>query len=442
MTLQTPIALFIYKRPETTRRVLAEVARAKPKRLFVIADGPKSNEEAEKCAAARALIGRVDWDCEVLTNFSETNLKARHRVSSGINWVFEQCEEAIILEDDCVPHPSFFRFCQELLEKYRDHDRVMMISGSNPLAGRQGVTDSYYFAEHCGVWGWATWRRAWRHYDPAIGQWPSLRKINWLEKVFDDPVVARLCQERFDAVFAGEVDAWDYQWLFTLLINDGLAIKPNVNMITNIGVGSDSTHFKERIQGITNVVAKEITFPLKHPARILKNREASQLMFYYVWLRRTEPPVFITQPTGLLRRVLTALGISTNSQTRLNGYYQWMPEKVDADGWARKGCAIEVFRRSGYAGAVLTLEFPAWAGIMSQNLNLRLDDHIEKSFTFGPGHYRLAVPFHDGRDRVRLEINSEEDFALPEQERRRSFRLLKIAYCKHLKNREPELSPA
>src|SRR4051812_14409482 len=121
--LQTPIALFIYKRPQTTQRVLAEIARAKPQRLFVIADGPKSNDEAENCAAARALIEQVDWDCEVLTNFSEVNMELGQRLSSGINWVFEQCEEAIILEDDCVPHQSFFRFCQVLLEKYRDHDQ-------------------------------------------------------------------------------------------------------------------------------------------------------------------------------------------------------------------------------------------------------------------------------------------------------------------------------
>ena len=145
--------------------------------------------------------------------------------------------------------------------------------------------------------------------------------------------------------------------------------------------------------------------------------------------------MFIAQPPGLIRRTLNALSISSDSESRLNGYYQWMPYKVDMDGWARKQCTVEVFYRIGYAGAVLTLEFPAWAGIVTQKLDLRLDDRIEKTFTFGPGHYRLAVPFQEGRDSVKLELNSEHDFALPEQQRRRSFRLSKIDYYEHLEER-------
>jgi hypothetical protein len=439
--LQTPIALFIYKRPQTTERVLAEIARAKPQRLFVIADGPKSNDEAENCAATRALIERVDWDCRVLTDFSEVNLKSGQRVLSGINWVFEQCDEAIILEDDCVPHRSFFRFCEELLKKYRDHEQVMMIAGSNPLAGKQEVLDSYYFSQYPPPWGWATWRRAWRHYDLEMRQWPSLRKINWLQKACDHPVVARFWQERFDEVFAGELDTWDYQWYFTCLSNDGLSITPNVNLITNIGVGSDSTHFREGIEGITNVTANEITFPLKHPARIVKNRGADKLTFDHFWLRPTQPPMFITQRPGLIRRMLNALSISSDCESRLNGYYQWLPHKVDQDGWARKQCGIEVIHRIRYVGVVLTLEFPSWAGIETQKLGLRLDDQFEKTLTFRPGYYRLAVPFQEGRASVKLELNSEQDFALPDQQRRRSFRLSKIDYYEHLEERVLELLP-
>jgi hypothetical protein len=440
--LQTPVALFIYKRPETTQKVLAEIARAKPKRLFVIADGPKSNEEAEKCAAARALIERVDWDCDVSSNFSEVNLQVRQRVSSGINWVFEQCEEAIILEDDCVPHPSFFRFCQELLERYRDHHQVMMIAGSNPVAGQQRIRDSYYFSQHPGVWGWATWARAWRHYDPEMRRWPSLRTTNWLQKAFDHPAIARFCEERFDEVYNGEVDTWDYQWWFTSLVADGLSIRPNVNLITNIGVGADSTHFREASGGITYLPANEMTFPLMHPARIVKNSEADKLTFHHVWLKSTQPPMFVAEPTGLIRRMLNTLNISGDSEFGSNGYYQWMPYNVDVDGWARKECAIELFRRIGYAGAVLSLEFPAWAGIVTQKIHLRLNDRFQKSFTFAPGHYRLAVPFQEGQDSVKLKFNSEQDFALPEQQRRRSFHLSKIEYYETSEERVMELLPA
>jgi hypothetical protein len=249
--LQTPIVLFIYKRPQTTERVLAEIARVKPQRLFVIADGPKSNEEAEICAKARSLIERVDWDCEVLTNFSEVNLKSGQRVSSGINWVFEQCEEAIILKMIVCHIQVSFGFCQELLENI-----VIMTSDDDcrdQLASRQaGIPDSYYFLNMLYL-GMGNPRRAWRHYDLEIGLWPSLRKTDWLQKAFDHPVVTRFCQERFDEVCAGEVDTWDIQWFFTCLVNDGLSITPNVNLITNIGAGSDSTHFRERIEGITHV---------------------------------------------------------------------------------------------------------------------------------------------------------------------------------------------
>ena len=329
-----------------------------------------------------------------------------------------------------MPHPSFFRFCEELLEKYRDHNQVMMIAGANPVAGKQGVSDSYYFSQYPITWGWATWRRAWRNYDREIGLWPSLRKTKWLEQVFDHPVVARFYQERFDEVFAGEVDTWDFQWDFTCLLNDGLSIMPSVNLITNIGVGSDSTHFIEGIQGITHLRSDEMSFPLRHPTRIAKNREADKLTFDNVWLRPSRPPMFITQSPGLMRRVLNALSVSSGSESRLNGYYQWMPYKVDIDGWARKQCTVEVFYRIGYGGVVLTLEFPEWAGIVTQKVDLHLDDQFEKTLTFGPGRYRLKVPFREGRDSVKLELNSEHEFALPGQQRRRSFRLSKIDYLR------------
>lgn len=156
--LTTPVAFIIFNRPDTTEKVFAEIAKAKPPKLLVIGDGPRVSRqgEAEKVAAARSIIQCVDWDCEVQTNFSDVNLGCKRRVSSGIDWVFEQVEEAIILEDDCLPDPTFFRFCEELLARYRHDQRIGMISGDNFQFGSRRNDDSYYFSKYVHIWGWAT----------------------------------------------------------------------------------------------------------------------------------------------------------------------------------------------------------------------------------------------------------------------------------------------
>ena len=176
--LNTPVAFIVFNRPGTAKRIFAEIAKAKPPKLLVIADGPRGTllGEAQKCMATRDVINRVNWPCEVLTNFSEVNLGCKKRVSSGIDWVFEHVEEAIILEDDCLPHPTFFRFCQEMLERYRNDDRIGMISGDNFQFGRPVGQDSYYFSKYVHVWGWASWRDRWRNsYDVHMGLWPQVR---------------------------------------------------------------------------------------------------------------------------------------------------------------------------------------------------------------------------------------------------------------------------
>jgi hypothetical protein len=164
--LTTPVAFFIFNRPDTTEQVFSEIVRVKPHKLLVIADGPRSERqgEAEKCSQARSIIDRVNWDCEILTNFSEINLGCKVRVSSGIDWVFEHVEEAIILEDDCLPDPTFFRYCQVMLDHYRNDQRIGMISGDNFQNGIKRNMDSYYFSRYVHIWGWATWRNRWQNY--------------------------------------------------------------------------------------------------------------------------------------------------------------------------------------------------------------------------------------------------------------------------------------
>ena len=174
--LRTPVALLIFNRPDTTERVFNAVAKARPSKLLVVADGPRDSRpgEAARCEQTRAIIKRVDWDCEVITNFADRNMGCKLRVSSGIDWIFEQVEEAIILEDDCLPDPSFFRFCDEMLERYRDNERVGMVSGGNLQFGRHRGTGSYYFSKYTHIWGWASWRRAWKR--TSASEHPSVRR--------------------------------------------------------------------------------------------------------------------------------------------------------------------------------------------------------------------------------------------------------------------------
>ena len=281
--VDTAVALIMFNRPRTTERVVWEIARARPKKLFVIADGPREDRPAdqEECTAARAVIERVDWNCEVVKNYSDVNLGCGHRPATGITWVFERVEEAIILEDDCIPHPTYWRFCEELLERYRDDERVMMLSGNNFLRSPRRTPYSYYFYRNIGLWGWATWRRAWQYHDMCIKMWPALRDTRWLLDILGDPRQAEYWRRIFDRAYngGGNVDYWDYQWTFGLWAQNGLAISPSINLICNIGFGEGATHTTWVGDKKGNLPTGEMVFPLRHPPYIVRDREADELIF-------------------------------------------------------------------------------------------------------------------------------------------------------------------
>jgi hypothetical protein len=278
--MRTPVIFLIFNRPQHTQRVFAEIAKAKPPKLLIVADGPRQAVpgEAEKCAAARAIVEQIEWDCEVLRNYSDENLGCKRRVATGINWAFEQVEEAVVLEDDTLPHPTFFPFCEELLEKYRCDERIMHISGGNYQLKRRSGAHSYYFSKYDHIWGWASWRRAWQHYDVDMKLWPSLRDTAWLSDILGDEVAARWWRDWFDQVWMGQVDTWDSQWVFTIWRQSGLSITPNVNLVSNIGFGSDSTHTREAHPLATLAIEKMI-FPLEHPSRMLPDANADRFAF-------------------------------------------------------------------------------------------------------------------------------------------------------------------
>lgn len=267
---RTPVALVIFNRPDLTERVFAAVARARPQTLLVIADGPRPGraDDPRLCAATRAIIDRVDWPCRVLKNYADGNLGCGKRPATGLQWVFEQVEEAIILEDDCLPHPDFFPYCDELLERYRHDERVMHISGDQLLSTMDPSGPSYCFSRYCLSWGWATWRRAFHHYDYTISLWPELRKTSWLAELLVDPRSVTHWTSIFDKTHADPEGGtvWDYQWLFACWAQSGLALLPRVNLISNIGFRDDATHTTQEASPLANLTAREMGFPLRHPA--------------------------------------------------------------------------------------------------------------------------------------------------------------------------------
>jgi hypothetical protein len=229
--------------------------------------------ELDKVAATRAIVNSVDWECEVLTNYSEVNLGCKRRVYSGIDWVFEQVAEAIILEDDCVPNPSFFRFCAELLERYRHDTRIMAISGDNFQFGRQRSPYSYYFSRYNHIWGWATWRRAWRFYDVEMEKWPEIRDQGWLSDYLGSRRRAAYWNEIFELVYRRKINTWDYQWMFACWLQSGLCILPSRNLVSNVGFGANATHTASHSR-VAALPIDTMKFPLVHPSFVIRDPRA------------------------------------------------------------------------------------------------------------------------------------------------------------------------
>jgi len=275
---QTPVALFVFKRPDTTRRVFEVIAKVKPAKLLLIADGPRLDRqgEAEACVQVRDIVSQIDWPCDVVKNFAETNLGCQERMISGMDWVFSLVEEAIIFEDDCLPDPSFFPFCQELLDRYRGDKRIISITGSNLVEKNMATDASYYFSQLGGNWGWATWSSAWQLFDRCIKDWPKLKAEGLLSEIFDQPKTVAYWSSAFDMMYANSgPSAWDYQWLFARLKNNALTIVPRVNLVSNIGFGPGATH-TGAMDSRFRLPVRSMKFPLNHPSSFVPLRSADR----------------------------------------------------------------------------------------------------------------------------------------------------------------------
>jgi hypothetical protein len=286
MPLKTPVGFLIFNRPDLTEKVFSAIAQAKPRKLFVIADGPRSDRlgEAEKCEQTRSVIQKVDWDCEVITNFSDVNMGCGRREASGFDWVFSQVEEAIFLEDDTFPTPSFFGFCEAMLERYRHDDRVMHINGDNSV-NQNRTDDSYYFSKCIHGWGWASWRRAWEHYDYGMRTWPHFKQSGLLESIFDDPYEQRFWVGIFDQMYQDPqvIDTWDYQWIYACWMQSGLAIAPNKNLISNLGFNRDDAAHTKGDDPRSQLSIEDIETMIKHPEFMVRHRGADLRSFNHIF---------------------------------------------------------------------------------------------------------------------------------------------------------------
>ena len=257
--LQTAVLFLVFNRPDTTKQVFEAIRQAKPPRLYVAADGAREDKpgEVERVEQVRKIATQVDWPCKVETLFRDKNLGCKLAVSSAITWFFENEEQGIILEDDCLPSQSFFWFCEELLKRYKDDMRIFMVSGYNKQQ-EHDTNNDYFFSAVGGIWGWASWRRAWKYYNVDITNLvksyeEEFYKLEFLlgKKIYKARV------EHFNALKNG-LDTWDYQWSFARHFNSGLSCVPKTSLIRNIGFGEDATH---TTLGQDTVVMQDIKLP-------------------------------------------------------------------------------------------------------------------------------------------------------------------------------------
>ncbi len=278
--LATPIVLFIYARPDATRQTLDSIRRVRPKRLLVVADGPPGGASGElraRVADARRLIDEIDWECNVLTEFASGHRGLTSRIVTGLDWAFDSAEEAIVLEDDCVPDPSFFRFCEELLERHREDTRVMGVSGNDFRSDPASRPERYRYSRYPLTWGWATWRRAWRLHDPQMSRWPELRESGWLDRRFHSRHAVAYWMRLFEQTYR-EHHTWDYAWTLTCWLNNGLFIHPEVNLVTNVGFGGDATHTRDPRSVFANLTTRPAQFPLRHPDQVAVDDEGDRFL--------------------------------------------------------------------------------------------------------------------------------------------------------------------
>lgn len=296
--LNTAVLFLVFNRLDTTKQVFEAIRHAKPPRLYVAADGPRVNKEgeAEKTKTVRDYIMQnIDWKCEVKTLFRKDNFGCKYALSESITWFFENEEKGIILEDDCLPSQSFFWFCEELLERYKEDMRVGHISGDNFQKGIKRGESDYYFSIYGHIWGWASWANRWKNYDVDLN---SFDDTKFIEEVFNKKSNKKYWINIFKKIKVKSIDTWDYQWTFALWKAKQLTVLPNSNLVANIGFGGGATHTTEETE-FSNLIAYEMVLS-EHPKKIEKCIEADKFTTKIMFSKKS----FIVRIVNKLRRLI------------------------------------------------------------------------------------------------------------------------------------------
>jgi len=286
----TPILFIIFANPDTTDQVFERIRQIRPTKLYVAADAPRPEKQGElqRCMETRNIVNRVDWDCEVKTLFQDKNQGPKIAVSKAITWFFEHEEQGVILEHDCLPDPSFFPYCEELLNKYKDDTRIGHISGNNFLPGIIDENLSYDFCSCTHIWGWASWRRVWKNYDVNFPFWNeqknkrSLLFCNKREEIYFSSLIPDVINNR------NGINTWDTQYWFTLRLQNQLAVYPVVNLVTNIGLGDPNAAHTAKKKKKHSIPVSCIRFPLQHPRYVLRNKKLDDTTIkklFFSWKR-------------------------------------------------------------------------------------------------------------------------------------------------------------
>ena len=284
----TPILFLIFNRLDETVQTFEQIIKIKPTQLYIAADGPRESniDDAQKCKEVRKyLISRIDWECSVFTLFRDENLGCGKAVSEAITWFFTHVERGIIIEDDCLPNLSFFSFCDELLERYKNNVKITHISGTNHQYRISRGSGDYYFSSNFTIWGWATWRRAWKLY--------NFKMDDLLTTLCDHPDTILIPKKLFLDVYYNKIDTWDVQWHYINFKHNNLSVIPNINLIKNIGFGENATHTNGKIpEFITYSGLGNFKLPLKHPSEIKRNKKADTFILMFIY-KRIKPSFFL-----------------------------------------------------------------------------------------------------------------------------------------------------
>ena len=238
----TPILLIIFNRPEATQIVFNALCKIKPLKLYISADAPRTGNEPDQinCRRSREIVTKIDWECETYFRFLDHNLGCGKAVSSAISWAFEKEEKLIIIEDDCIPTFAFIDFCNYCLDKYCNDEIVMQIAGNNYTENHNFSNQDYFFSKYGHIWGWATWKRAWRHFDYEMRDWPRYRDLQKLSSTLKSQKTIAFFRNVFDIYYSDPNKPWAIRWLFAKFKSQGLTIVPCKNLVRNIG--SIGTH--------------------------------------------------------------------------------------------------------------------------------------------------------------------------------------------------------